>query len=249
MEKIILALLAILILLLLVVFASRRRMVKVYNKFLTVGNSRNITGLALAQYAQEKLNLPHLSVAYTKTHLGEAYSAKNKMIIMTPAVANYASLTSISTVAHELGHAVQDRQNNRLFGLVQILMRLTRFTNKFILPTLVSGLILFGLGYFQIISANLYSLGTTLTYLAFALILFQIIIKIITIPLEYDASKKALWFLKEYNLVTKSEMRRVKKLLSVAATTYIASLFDGFIVVGNKPRGLTNKNAPKTNNK
>lgn len=241
MEKVILACLAILLVLAVLVFTSRRRIAHIYKKYLTVGNSKNITGLQLATIAKEKLELDHLNYALTEKDLGDAYVAKTKTLILSNGVANFSSLTSLAVVAHELGHAIQDRQNNRLFGLIQIFSKLTRFFNRFVMPLLLVGLTLFALGYFHIIDATWYSLGVTLTYISFVLIFFQIVVKFATIPLEYDASKKALWFLKDYGFVTKTELRHAKKLLNVAALTYIASLFDGFIVVGNKLLHLVSK--------
>jgi len=58
--------------------------------------------------------------------------------------------------------------------------------------------------------------------------------QIVTIPLEYDASRRALNFLKENNFVSAGELRKAKKLLSIAAQTYIAGLFDSIFVLNRK---------------
>ena len=134
MDKVLLALLIIFAVLIVLVFSARTKIARLYKKYLTVGNSLNITGKTLAELSVDKLNLPHLNLAITETPLADAYVSKTKTLILSNAVCNYASLTSLTVVAHELGHAVQDRQNNRLFGLVQILGKTTRLTNKLVMP-------------------------------------------------------------------------------------------------------------------
>lgn len=245
MNEILITLLAIFLVLIVLVFTARTRIKRIYTKYLTQGNSKNITGYALANYAKEKLELDQLSLATTDKHLNDAYMGKNKTLILSNAVCNYASLTSIAVTAHELGHALQDRQNNRLFGLITILNRITRFTNHFIMPLLLVGLGMYALGYFNILSAYYVTLGTNLSYTAFTLFLLQIAIKLTTIPLEYDASKKGYWFLKEYGLINKQEQRKIKHLLNTAALTYIASLFDGVILAGHRLFGLFSKKKEK----
>lgn len=247
MDKIIITLAVIFIVLMLMVFTSRYRIVKIYKKYLTQGNSKNITGYELALLAKEKLELDHLNFAVTDNDLADAYNPKTKTLIMSHSVKNYASLTSISVVAHEIGHAIQDKQNNRLFGLVHIFSKITRFTNKFIIPSLLAGFTLSVLGYFEIVNNSLTNLGYTLCYVGFALFLFHAITKLCNIPLEYDASKKALWFLKDYNIIKKSETKIVKRILSVAALTYIASLFDGIVIFSHKLRGFITKKNKKGN--
>ena len=70
---------------------------------------------------------------------------------------------------------------------------------------------------------------------------FNIFDKIFNIPVEYNASKRALWYLKEYHYLSPSEMGKAKKLLGIAAQTYIASLFDGIIIFGDRLNSIFNK--------
>ena len=62
--------------------------------------------------------------------------------------------------------------------------------------------------------------------------------QILTVPLEYDASKRALKYLKEYNYVSPNEYRRAKKLLGIAAQTYIANLLDGLFTFNKKKKRI-----------
>lgn len=245
MDTILITLAGIFLVLLLMVFTARARIRHIYTKYLTIGNSKNITGLQLAAFAKEHLELDQLTIATTDKHLQDAYTGKHKTLILSNAVCNYASLTSVAVTAHELGHALQDKQNNRLFGLIVILSRITRLTNKFVMPLLLSGAVLYGLGYFEILPWLYGALGTELFYWGFGLFTLHAAVKLTTIPLEYDASKQGYTFLTDYGIITKKEQRKIKHLLNTAALTYIASLFDGIVTTSKKLFGLFAKKQPK----
>ena len=127
-----------------------------------------------------------------------------------------------------------------MFGLSQIWSRINRFTSKLFVPLLVAGIV--------VLFFNM-STALTLLWSALGVFIFNFLDKIITIPVEYNASKRALWFLKEYHYVSTSELHKAKKLLGIAAQTYIASLFDGIIIFGNKLNSLFSKNSKKRRRK
>ena len=116
-------------------------------------------------------------------------------------------------------------KNDPLFHLSQIWGKINRFTNKFFLPLLLAGIVVL---FFDM------SIATTILWVALGVFLFNILDKILTIPVEYNASKRALWYLREYHFLSPNEIGKAKKLLNVAAQTYIASLFDGIIIFGNR---------------
>ena len=229
--KIILIVFAVLVFLLGVVLSSRDRIKKVYRKYLNVGNQSNLTGGQFAQIATEQLGL-NIQLGVADGELIDAYAYNKRMLIMSREVCNSASLASLTIVAHELGHALQHDKNDPMFGLSTIWSKINRFTKKLFVPALIAGLVLL---FFNP------SLATTLLWTSLGIFAFNIADKIITIPVEYDASKRALWYLKEYHYLSPSEVRNAKKLLSIAAQTYIASLFDGIIIFGNKLNRIFSK--------
>ncbi len=243
--KLLIAVLIIILVLLVIVLSSRKRTKFLYKKYLTMGNSINLTGKDFALLSLDKLELDHVSLAVTDTELADAYIPKTKTLVMSNAVCNYSSISSLAIVSHELGHALQDKQNNRLFGLSVIFSRILKFTNFFIIPTLIFGLGIYGLASFNIIAANLLGIGINLLYTSLILFILNCTNKLITIPLEYNASKKALIYLKDYQLINKNEIKHVKKLLNAAAQTYISSLFDGIIIFSKKFLGFFAKKPKK----
>lgn len=212
--------LSILIFLLLMVFTSRTRIVRTYNKYMKVDNKHNITGKQLAFFLKDNLNLPQLKFSLTQRKLGDAYNYKYRTLIMSEAVCNTASLASLTIVAHEMGHACQHRDNSALFDITIFLTRLTRLTSVFIIPLLVTGLI------FQLLQYPDPNTGYILIIISACLFVIQFLSKLLNIPLEYNASRRGLKFLKEYDVLSPTEYMRAKKLLSIAAQTYIASFFD-----------------------
>ncbi len=237
--KLVLIVVGILLFLLTVVLSSRNRIKRVYRKYLTVGNSVGLTGSQFAGIAINQLDL-EISLGVTDGELTDAYSPKRKMLIMSRQVCDTASLASLTIVAHELGHALQQHKNDRLFGLSQIWRRINAFTSKFFMPLLIASLV--------VVFFN-FSTALTLLYIAIGVFAFNLLDKIITIPVEYNASKRALWYLKEYHYLSNSEFSRAKKLLGIAAQTYIASLFDGIIIFGNRLNALFSKSGKKRRRK
>ena len=219
---------AVILLLIIIVLSSRTRILRTYKKYLKVSNKANLTGKELAFISKQNLELDDLQFALTDITLGDAYSPKHKTLILSQEVCNTASLSSLTIVAHELGHSVQHKNNTGLFYLSQLFTKLTAFTNRFILPLLFIGLLMFLTKYPND------QIGSILMISSGILFLIHVINQIINIPLEYDASRRALKYLKEYNYVSPSEYRKAKKLLNIAAQTYIANLFDGLFVLNKK---------------
>lgn len=228
--KLIAIIACILLILVLIVLSSRTRILHTYKKYMKVGNKANITGEQLAIYSKKRLELTNLKFALTKQKLGDAYSPKHKTLILSQEVCYTASLASLTIVAHELGHAQQDKQNNSLFLFTRFLYLITNLTNSLIIPTLITGI------FFHIFQYPNSETGYILIIVACCMFLLHAINKILTIPLEYDASKRALKYLKEEKIVSDSELRKAKKLLNIAAQTYIAGLLDGILIIKRKKK-------------
>ena len=227
----ILAIIAIIIIILLiVVLSSRNRIISTYEKYLKINNDANITGKVFAIISKEKLGLDDLKFAVSKNKLCDAYSPKHKVLILSEDVCDTASLASITIVSHELGHAMQHKEDTPLFFVSRLLVNITRFTNKLILPLLIIGVLLYLIQY---PSADI---GTYLMLTSAGLFGLHVLNQILNIPLEYDASRRALKYLKENNFVSQKEYRKAKKLLGIAAQTYIAGLLDGLLILNKNKR-------------
>lgn len=209
--------------LLISLFTSRTRVVRLYDKYSKVYNSKNITGEQFAFFAREKLGYNNLDFSLIKGKMTDCYVPKHKTLCLSEEVAHTPSIASIAIVAHELGHAEQHFSGDLLFKLNNFFARLTRITSKFILPCLIFGIIA------HIFKWPTENLGIILMITSGVLFAVAIIVKLIVIPVEINASSRALKFLTKNNIITHKELPKVKKLLRTAGRTYIVALFDGII--------------------
>ena len=219
-------------LMLVMILTSRARIIRIYSKYMKINNHAGVTGEQLAFAAKEILGYDDMDLSLIKGKLTDAYRAgKHKVLFLSEEVAHTASLSSVTIVAHEFGHAMQDHTNDNLFHFTRILNRITRFTNKLVFPLMIIGLLMLA---FQKQFINWFEYDLTLPYgliVAGAGLFFMgAVLKVVTIPMERDASRRALKFLKEYNIVSQSEYGKARRLLSVASQTYMASLFDGLLI-------------------
>jgi len=197
-----------------------------------INNQINMSGKDLAIYAKQKLQLDKLKFGVLDNKLCDAYSPKYNVLILSREVCETASLSSLTIVAHELGHAMQHKEGSLLFSISRLLGIITRFFNKFILPIFIVGLFLFLIKYPYPEFGLYFILASTILFGLHALN------QILNIPVEYDASKRALAFLKNNKLINPTEYKKAKKLLNIAAQTYIANLFDGLFILNTKRRKI-----------
>lgn len=234
MLVVILSFIALFVVILFFTLTARDRMLKTYKKFITVKNSKGIDGKTLAFFLRERLGLDNLKFARTDHNLADAYYIKAQTLVLSNDVADKDSLASLTIVAHEFGHAIQHRTDQAKFHFNYVMQKITRITNKLIFPLLIIGLIL----YFAKINSVA---GLSCVYGGFALFLFNIVLKLSNIPIEYDASRRGLKLLQEYNILSPHELKNAKKLLKMAAQTYIAGFFDGILLFTGTISRLTDK--------
>lgn len=203
------------------IITARARMKKAYLKYMNVGIKINITGKQFAFAAKRKLGLNQLKFSLSRGVLTDAYVKKYKTLILSEKVCNTASISAIAIVAHEIGHALQDKNNYYLFNLSHFTKSLIKFTNRFIVPALLASVFLY---VFQGINS---SLALSFLYLAAILFTAHVFNNLLLIPVEYGASAIALRFLKENKVLTTKELDKARYLLNIAAKTYIVHFFDG----------------------
>lgn len=208
-----------LLLVIMIIFSitSYNRMLKTYRRFDNEFVYCNLTGLQFVCYAIDKLHLK-TRVAITGKELDECYIPKKDIVCISSHTAETSSVSSICISAHELGHAVQNKDRTLLFELQACLSLLSKLC-LFLFPFLIiAGIVL-------LFVPNQFDLGIILIISAFGSCIITYLLKIFTIPMEIQASKIAYNFLKDNKVLTKDELKHGKKILNAAIGTYIASLF------------------------
>ncbi len=151
-----------------------------------------------------------LKVSRTKQYIGDGYARKSKTLILSDDTLNGGSISSFAISAHELGHALQDKEGN-ILKVKHFLKKLVWILGKLFLPCLVVGLILLFFPEYFTIAIALMSTSAGIFLLTGFLRLFIVYI-------EKDASKRAIVLLKEF--LPPSDLRLTKKYLNTARLTY-----------------------------
>lgn len=180
-----------------------------YKKYKKELNMKGISGAEAARTILDKNGLKDVYVVETKGYLSDHYDPSRKVIRLSTEVYNLESVASVAIAAHECGHAIQDKDNYTFLRIRAALVPIVNFSSY-------AGYIAIVLGVF-LSAINLIWLGILLEGI---ILLFQLI----TLPVEIDASKRALKELESINILSSEEMPHGKLMLVSAAMTYVASV-------------------------
>lgn len=180
-----------------------------YSKYSKIQNKREISGVEVAQEILKKNGLDNIYVVETKGHLSDHYDPGAKVIRLSSDVFHGKTLSASAVAAHEVGHAIQHKEGNFFMKLRKFIFPVVNICSKFGYIAILIGLI-FG-------SLKLFYVGIVMLV---AILFFQLI----TLPVEFDASKRAMTNLEKYNLLDTEERKGASKVLVAAALTYVAGL-------------------------
>ncbi len=180
-----------------------------YSKYKKVKVKSGMTGAEVAREILKENGLDNIYVVETRGYLTDHYDPRNKVVRLSTDIYNGDSIASVSVAAHECGHAVQDKEGYFFLRFRSFLVPIVNFSTKFGYLAVLIGLI-FG-------TMNLAWIGI---FLLVAILLFQLI----TLPVEFNASKRGKMFLSKLNVVDNSERSMASSMLMAAAMTYVASL-------------------------
>lgn len=179
-----------------------------YSKYKKRLNSKDKTGYDVAREILDNNGLNNIIILETKGNLTDHYDPTKKVIKLSTDIYHGTSIASASVAAHECGHAIQDKDN---YSPMRIRSKLVPFVN---ICTRI-GYLAIAIGVF--FSYTIVEVGVILL---FSMLAFQLV----TLPVEFNASKRALNKLIELNILSQDEKKEAKKMLSAAAFTYVASL-------------------------
>lgn len=155
-----------------------------------------------------------LKISRTKKVFGDAYASKNKTLILTDKTLGSTSVGAFAVAAHELGHALQDKESKKVKAL-NTMRTIGWIVGKLFLPLILAFVVLI---FFQ----NLQTYALIIGGVAAGIFLFAVIIKLFIISIEKDASSRAIKMLDEF--VPDAQMKDVKKILNAARLTYWSDL-------------------------
>jgi uncharacterized protein len=186
-----------------------------FNKYSKQVNGRHMTGVEAAGVLLRANGLSDIRIEGAKEKLGDHYDPSKKVLRLSPGVANTPSVAALGIVAHEVGHAVQDKTG---YGFM-------KFRTAFVPAANIGstmGYIFVMLGFVLYLFSRS-SFGLTIVLIGIFLFSLAVIFSLITLPVEFNASNRARAMLNSTGLVTAQEHNAASAVLSAAALTYVAA--------------------------
>lgn len=180
-----------------------------YQKYKRVKNTKELTGYDVARKILDENGLGDIYIVETRGELTDHYDPTKKVVRLSSDIYHGKTIAAMSVAAHECGHAVQDKEGYTFMRIRSAIFPIVNVATS--------------ISYWIILLGFLFEL-LDLIYIGIALTCLGLLFQIVTLPVEFDASKRAGVFLKEYNLATEDESKEVKKMLGAAAMTYVAGV-------------------------
>lgn len=195
------------------IFASAK-VKTTFNKYSKEFSSSGLTGAEVARRILYENGLYDVKVEQTHGHLTDHYDPRTNVVRLSDSTYSSSSSAAIGVVAHEVGHAIQHATNYFPLKVRNAIVPATNIGAKLSMPLIVLGIILSAVGpYFAYIA-----------YFGVACFSLCAIFQLLTLPTEFNASRRALRSIDECGILTSDERVGAKKVLSAAAMTYVAAL-------------------------
>lgn len=185
-----------------------------YRRFSRVMNSRGMVAQDVAVQILQRSGIYDVRIERVRGNLTDHYSPHEKVLRLSDSVYGSSSVAAIGVAAHECGHAIQHHVGYAPLKLRSASVPIANFGSKLYWPIILIGLLM---GYMQIAQIGI---------LLFAFVVF---FQLVTLPVEFNASRRALAVLSGNNILWEEEMRGARKVLTAAAMTYVASLFSSIL--------------------
>ncbi|MDO4331091.1 MAG: zinc metallopeptidase [Eubacteriales bacterium] len=180
-----------------------------FKKYSRVRSMSGMTGAQTARRILDQNGLQSVKIEHINGNLTDHYDPRSKVLRLSDATYSSTSVAAVGVAAHECGHAVQD---NESYGPLRIRSRLApaaNFGSRFGLPIFVLGLV--------------FGANEILMQIGIWVFLLAVLFQLVTLPVEFDASKRALAMLEGYGILGTQEAEGSRKVLKAAAMTYVAA--------------------------
>ena len=174
---------------------------------------RRITGAQAAQRVLSANGVSGVRIERVSGNLTDHYDPKTNVIRLSDSVYDSTSVASIGVACHEAGHAVQYAESYAPIKLRAAIIPVTNFGSRLAMPLILLGIVLSAFA----------DMSYTLIYIGIACFGLSLVFQLITLPVEFNASRRAMIAIEEGNLLTDEEQRGAKKTLKAAAMTYVAA--------------------------
>lgn len=175
---------------------------------------RHITGAQAAQRVLTRYGITNVRIEHISGNLNDHFDPKTNIIRLSDSVYNSASTAAIGVACHEAGHAVQYAQGYFPIRIRAAIIPITNIGSKLAMPLILLGILLSALG----------TVSYSMIYLGIACFGLSLVFQLVTLPVEFNASKRAIVAIEDGGILTDEEITGAKKTLRAAAMTYVAAV-------------------------
>ena len=192
-----------------------------FKKYAKQLSSRHITGAQAAQRVLSANGVYGVKIIRISGNLTDHFDPQQNVIRLSDSVYDSTSTAAIGVACHEAGHAVQYAQGYAPIKLRAAVIPLTNFGTKIAWPLMLLGILLSGLSY----------VFYNLVYVGIACFALSLVFQLITLPVEFNASRRAMTAIREGNILTEQELAGARKTLTAAALTYVAAVATSLVQI------------------
>lgn len=182
-----------------------------YSKYSRYRSMSNMTGAQAAERILNSAGIYDVSIRHVSGNLTDHYDPRNKTLNLSDSVYGSTSVAAVGVAAHECGHAIQHQKNYAPLTIRGALVPVANFGSTISWPLILIGLFF---------TSNT---GTLLINLGILCFSFAVIFQLVTLPVEFNASRRALKILGNTGILNSEELPMTRKVLKAAALTYVAS--------------------------
>ena len=182
-----------------------------FSKYSKIPLANGMSGKQVAEKMLRENGIFDVQVTASQGFLSDHYNPANKTVNLSPEVYEGTSISSAAVAAHECGHAVQHANSYSWLSMRSRLVPVVQLTSNFVNIVLLIGVIMAASG------------NTTLLLVGIAMMAITVLFTLITLPVEFDASKRALAWLETTNVTNTTEYPKAKDALKWAAMTYVVA--------------------------
>lgn len=185
-----------------------------YSKYKKISNNKRLSGQEVARKILDANGLNNIHIVSVSGELSDHYDSSKKVVRLSNDIYNGETIAAMAVAAHECGHAIQDKIGYNFMRIRAILVPFVNFVSY--------------LGYFAIV-ISLFAGVTGYLFIGILMVLATLIFQLVTLPVEFDASRRALEELKKLDIAEIDEMDDSKVMLKAAAFTYVAGVISTIV--------------------
>lgn len=185
-----------------------------YKKYVKIDNEKKLTGFDVARRILDENNLGEIYVVETKGTMSDHYDPGRKTVRLSTDVYHGTSISSLAIAAHECGHAIQDKEGYTWFKIRSMIFPIVNIGQKIAYVVMIIGLFLSYMNY---------------VYAAIGFTFLGLLFELVTLPVEFDASKRAKSIVLSDGMISDNEKSGVDAVLNSAAFTYVAAVISSML--------------------